>query len=292
MKRIGSINVISKLKHNYWIRAAAMPVYFLSKKAEIFFYRYTEDSAFVRNLKDSCPGGRCFIVGNGPSLRVEDLERLKSEICFASNRIYALYDKTDWRPDYYLSIDKRIIRMEAETMAELKDSVKFIANAGGIKNMDSRHGVHRLVMKENCVVRKENFRQKSVAEDVSRYVSNTLSVTCTAMEMAIYMGFREIYLLGIDHTFSVEINRDGSKTLNPGVKNRFEGAENKKDCLNWAYIEASTGCYQVYKDYADRHGIKIMNATRGGKLEVFERKNLDEILQQIENGGTNEKAPS
>lgn len=37
MKRIGSINVVSKLKHNYWIRAAAMPVYFLSKKAEIFF---------------------------------------------------------------------------------------------------------------------------------------------------------------------------------------------------------------------------------------------------------------
>ncbi len=32
------------------------------------------------------------------------------------------------------------------------------------------------------------------------------------------------------------------------------------------------------KNYADSHGIKILNATRGGKLEVFERVNFDEIV--------------
>ena len=38
--------------------------------------------------------------------------------------------------------------------------------------------------------------------------------------------------------------------------------------------------YKVAKQYADDHNIKIYNATRGGKLEVFERVDLDDILMQ------------
>ena len=36
--------------------------------------------------------------------------------------------------------------------------------------------------------------------------------------------------------------------------------------------------YCVVKKYAQEHGIKIQNATRGGKLEIFERVNLDDLF--------------
>ena len=36
--------------------------------------------------------------------------------------------------------------------------------------------------------------------------------------------------------------------------------------------------YQAAREYADRHGIKIYNATRGGKLEVFERVDFDSLF--------------
>ena len=55
-------------------------------------------------LKDTHKGESCFIIGNGPSLKAEDLELLKNNniFCFASKRINLIYDKTSWRPDIWL----------------------------------------------------------------------------------------------------------------------------------------------------------------------------------------------
>ena len=46
------------------------------------------------------------------------------------------------------------------------------------------------------------------------------------------------------------------------------------------YFDQSTYSYKVLRDYADRHGIHIYNATRGGMLEVYERRNLDEVVSR------------
>ena len=37
--------------------------------------------------------------------------------------------------------------------------------------------------------------------------------------------------------------------------------------------------YQMCKNYADTHGIKIYNATRGGMLEIFERVDFDSLFE-------------
>ena len=34
-----------------------------------------------------------------------------------------------------------------------------------------------------------------------------------------------------------------------------------------------------FQKYASKHNIKIYNATRGGKLEVFPRRNFDECIK-------------
>ena len=36
--------------------------------------------------------------------------------------------------------------------------------------------------------------------------------------------------------------------------------------------------YEVAKENAEKKGIKIYNATRGGKLEVFERVDFDSLF--------------
>ena len=62
----------------------------------------------LKELKDKYKGQRCFIIGNGPSLTVSDLESLKDEVTFASNRIFKIFDETDWRPDYYGVFDESV----------------------------------------------------------------------------------------------------------------------------------------------------------------------------------------
>ena len=60
----------------------------------------------LKKYKNIHKGQRCFIIGTGPSLSVEDLEKLKGEITFGSNRIFEIYSQTDWRPTYYMNQDK------------------------------------------------------------------------------------------------------------------------------------------------------------------------------------------
>ena len=74
-------------------------------------YCNSEFSQRIEKLKNINQGKRCFIIGNGPSLKIEDLNALVDEDCFACNRIYGLYDKTKWRPKYYCSQDEKVLEM-------------------------------------------------------------------------------------------------------------------------------------------------------------------------------------
>ena len=97
------------------------------------------------------------------------------------------------------------------------------------------------------------------------------------LELAIYMGFKEIYLLGLDHNFGIEVDMRGNKIINNDVVPHFK--EQQDRAVYPSNKEALTKSYETFKKYGELHGIKIMNATRGGKLEVFERIDLEKLLE-------------
>lgn len=270
--------ILSVIKHNYVVRFILMPVYYAARWIGVFFYQFSQDSHYVKSLCNKHVGKRCFIIGNGPSLTSQDLDLLKEEITFGSNKIYAMYEKTKWRPTYYVCTDPYLVAEIKDKIRLLKDSVKFVANSKGRKSIDHQYGIYHLMVEPRYVIKLENYVQKKITTTIHKCISKTQTVTCTAIEMAIYMGIKEIYLLGVDNTYAVEIQRDGTKVFHSGVKNHFEGGDSSLKNTNLACIEAFNNCYQVCQDFAVAHGIKIYNCTRGGKLEVFERKNLDDIL--------------
>lgn len=271
---------IIAIKRNNIVRLFYMPVFYIKQCILLLLYQFSEDSRYVRSLYHKHENERCFIIGNGPSLTVADLDYIKGEITFGSNRIYRMYDKTNWRPNYYLCTDPRIGKEIKSEIRAMEGSIRFLANSMS-KKKDRRFGIHHIVQEPRYGgIRPERFVQKKFTTKIHRCVSKTHTVTCTAIEMAVYMGIKEIYLLGIDHTFAVEIQKDGTKVFHAGIKNHFEGGESSLKAIESTTIniEASTQCYQVCQDYALAHGIKIYNCTRGGKLEVFERKALEDVI--------------
>ena len=104
------------------------------------------------------------------------------------------------------------------------------------------------------------------------------SVAYAMLQFAFYMGFEEIYLLGFDHNFSkIEVN--GKEIVNENVTDHFASYN---DVVTGAVnVDKLTRGFMEAKQYADTHGVRIFNATRGGKLDVFERVDLDEILLRI-----------
>ena len=84
----------------------------------------------IAQLKDRNAGERCFIVATGPSLKMEDLDRLKQqgEYSIGVNRIYLAFDKTDWRPDYYVVCDVNCIQESVEEIKRIKGPIKFVSD--------------------------------------------------------------------------------------------------------------------------------------------------------------------
>ena len=66
----------------------------------------------LAQYKDIHNGKRIWLIGNGPSMTIDDLEKLHEshEICIACNRIYKIYDKTSWRADYLIMSDELGVR--------------------------------------------------------------------------------------------------------------------------------------------------------------------------------------
>ncbi len=101
----------------------------------------------------------------------------------------------------------------------------------------------------------------------------------TAAQIAAYMGFSEIYLIGVDHHFRISQNNQGEIIVDNTVKDYFTDKYNEdKDKLYIPNTEKSTMTYVAMKRACDVRGIKVYNATRGGKLEVFERVDFDALF--------------
>lgn len=223
----------------------------------------------IAELKGIHKGKRCFIVATGPSLSVEDLDRLyiNKEICISMNRIFNIFDETNWRPDYYLIEDGKMIQDLSEAIVNLDLKNKFVASMP--ESFWTIPGAESAT-KFNMIVQSDNAEIK-FSPDVSRYVYNGRTVTYVCLQFAVYLGFKEIYLLGVDCNYSNNLY---------GEENHFKGYEKDgyKVRLNPARMDISLVAYMKAKEYAELNNVKIFNATRGGKLEVFERVDFDDLF--------------
>ena len=99
------------------------------------------------------------------------------------------------------------------------------------------------------------------------------------MQLAAYMGFSEIYLLGVDHNYPIEFDADGNiVSENKGIKSYFGGEEAQKVAITPPKVIEMSRAFISANKVSKNADFTIYNATRGGKLEIFERKNFDEII--------------
>ncbi len=231
----------------------------------------------LSRLKDIHIGERCFIVANGPSLCAEDLDILhdKNEITFGMNRIYKMFNNTRWRPTYYCCEDINIFNESQNDINNIPAKIKFFPiNHKYYGNINIKGAYYF-----NPNYFRENDFPYSFSNDISKQIDCHGTVTFTCMEIAAYMGFSEIYLLGVDHNYHVTINDNGETMVDDNAKDYFvDDYDNDIKDIVVHNIGNNTVAYKKAKKYCDENGIKIFNATRGGKLEVFPRVNFDELF--------------
>ena len=231
--------------------------------------------AMLLSLKGKYEGKRCFILGNGPSLTKGDVEKLKNEVTFASNRVYKIFENTDWRPTYYAMIDEGTA--QAEGVAEnvsLIPAIKFFRTEGWF--------AYKKIKGETCYIHswhsRKYLKKPAFSMELDKGIYTIATVTYVLIQLAVWMGFKEIYLLGCDNAYRIERNKDGSITTHAERKSYFGNQEKENSTSIGAAWEFNIA-YEYAEKFSRENGFRIFNATRGGMLEAFERKNLDEILK-------------
>lgn len=233
-------------------------------------------------LKDSCRFQNihrgeemCFVIGNGPSLNPSDLEKLKKKniICYSSNRIFSIFPKTEWRPNYYAVSDAAVFLNSVDEINELDSCEVFmpvdiyerIKNPNIKINVFSRYPfvfIGKYPRFSNCF---------------GKRFGDGFTITYYLLQLAVSMGFKKIYLLGVDFNYSFGIGSDGKIFNDTSVKDYFSGHKGGMEVTPNLWLNYNA--YQKALKYSEKHGIKICNATRGGKLEVFERVDFDQLIE-------------
>lgn len=215
-------------------------------------------------------GDRCFIVGTGPSLLFEDLEKLyqNREISFSVNNVYRCFDKTLWRPTYYVTGDSNFQKIYGKEVLDIDVKYKFIVDMDHEYFPQQEDNLYEIYMKRTY--NKDGLIKFS--DDITKGVYGNYKGGCiisTCLHLAIYMGFKKIYLLGTD----CDYDYDGKHHF---IENYFNDDDNYK--IRKFRTQGVFEAYQSIKYYAETHGIKIYNATRGGMLEIFERVEFDKLF--------------
>lgn len=241
-------------------------------------YEKTAYGKEIQKYRNKYAGRRCFLIGNGPSLRAEDLTRLAEagEITFAFNRIYNIFDETSWRPFFYISQDEKMLQGCADVVDQLNLPVKWIPI-----QMQWYHNIaiHDAAYFNMNWQQGDNPLEFRFSDEISREVICANTGMYTAAQFAAYMGFKEIYLIGVDHHFQISQNNKGEIIVDNTVKDYFSEKYNPdKQNLYIPNTEKSTLTYIAMKHHCEKRGIKVFNATRGGKLEVFDRIDFDTLF--------------
>ncbi|MET3655505.1 6-hydroxymethylpterin diphosphokinase MptE-like protein [Sporosarcina psychrophila] len=222
----------------------------------------------LKSIHNIHKGKRCFIIATGPSLSLSDVEKLENEYTISMNSMCLALDKTNWRPTYY--------GIQDENVYEKIESVLKSANLPNVlisDNIAKRFSINSSWIQYPLNIAYHSYEQgyeqryfAKFSDNCYRAVYDGYSVTYSLIQLAVYMGFNEIYLLGADTNYSKD------KTKQHFVESGHF------DPLYKTAGERMIIAYKVAKEYADSHGINIYNATRGGMLEVFPRVDLDEVL--------------
>ncbi len=238
----------------------------------------------LKLLKDKFKGKRCFIVGNGPSLNKCDLSLIKDEYTFAVNGIFYKTEEMGFTPTFYMVEDSHVIDDNLEKINTYDPEFKFfpalykakINNSNNTYFFTADLGFYRGDHK--------SFEKPRFSKDFSEVGYCGQSVTYLNMQLAYYLGFTEVYLIGMDFSYQIrETDEVRGITLisNEDDVNHFHPdyfGKGKKWHDPKVYNVAKN--YEFAKENFDADGRKIYNATVGGKLDIFDRIEYKKLFQK------------
>ena len=263
MDILGYFNRVKK----YFLKGISLAYFRVCKE-------YRKNQKALLEIKNRHQGSRAFIICNGPSLRPEDLDKIQEngDISFACNKIDKIFGKCKWRPTYYAVLDETYQFSLLKTMNEMPAEIKFFRRESYWKTRNVLGD--KLFL--NTIGSKKLLKDCKFSDDCSKQLYTIATTTYSLFQLAVYMGVKELYIIGCDNSYAREIGKDG-KIQNTGHASYFAGSDPKGETIAVSTWQMNVA-YEYASKYAKEHGFNIYNATRGGYLEAFERVDFDKLF--------------
>lgn len=230
----------------------------------------------IASLKNKYKGKRCFIVATGPSLTMEDLNRLNGEYVLGVNAVSKLVADLTYIPQYLGIQDMAVYDKIGTIIEECAIRHIFVSDELYSQKVEKKDTERFILFPLYACRHAEHGEIRPLktdfTSDASKVVYSGYSITYSLLQIAVHMGFNEIYLLGCDCNYGAASGKD--YFVESGAKPKYAASVNERLIYAMQY-----GKEWLEKNRPD---VKVYNATRGGMLEVFPRKVLDVVFQYEE----------
>jgi hypothetical protein len=227
-------------------------------------------------LRDTAKTRRCVIIGNGPSLNLMDLSPLAGEATFALNRGYLLFPRIGAPSTYLVSVNEFVVEQSGAEMLATP----------GPKFFSWRNRRHLPTQRGDIVFVRSVYRPGFSTDIARRGLWEGATVTFVALQLAYHIGYREVILVGVDHSFATAGPAHQLVTSTGADPNHFDpsyfGAGYKWQLPD---LEMSEVAYALARRAFEAAGGRILDATVNGKLNVFDKVSFHETLTPAGNVG-------
>lgn len=219
---------------------------------------------------------RCFVFGNGPSLNGltnGDIEKLQNETIIAVNSFYKSDLAEIIHPKYYTLVDDLYFREWPDTFEKVKTRFYkkppvFIADFRAKKIIDSLENATNAMY-----IYSKKYATTKMSDNIQENIYAPMNVVSVSILVAMYMGFKEIYLLGCDY------NAFCTQGKGHFYDDKEETSQFSYDLAFYLkYYWITTEFHYLIFKLAKERGVKVINLTEGSLLDAYPRKGIGEIL--------------
>jgi len=242
--------------------------------------------SWLAKAKNLHKGERCFIIATGPSLNDLDLSHLKGEVCFGVNGTYKL-DDVDLT--YFVYVSNWWHKQHIEGMKNVRCKRRFIQNS--LKSELESNVPTSWYQKINPRYNSRYNTPLPVPAGFSHrpdcFINAGGSVVFVCLQLAYYLGFQEINIIGLDHSYSKE--HDGKLKKHGGAALKIQNSEQTHFAKDYSPpgteapidLMAMERGYRLAKTAFEKDGRIIRNASARTQLDVFPKVDYSTLFPKV-----------
>lgn len=238
----------------------------------------------IWELRNKHQGEKCVLIGMGPSLRPEDLSYFQGFTTFACNKIFLAMEKAGWFPDYYFISDVLVAEQNREGINNsILDNSQRIYHSSITRRLEGYGDPISFTWQGNLNKVKEPYLRNNL---VGGLFAGGSTVIFEMIQFAHFMGFSEVYIVGLDFDFSLsestgERCRSGEILVSQGEVNHFH-PDYRKPGEKWTVpkMDEQKIAFSYARVCFEKSGRKLINASRKTKLDVLETEAFQRVFAE------------